>query len=256
MSRSINTGKTPNPAKRWFKWDSETKGFKFYDKDAEHPTDKTKKGANILVPLPFQFLVLDTLHTISGFSDAEGAGIYSNEIRDLKKQTLTVKIGKNVVASGLYEDLKGKVAGAKYAQAVYIGYFDAEKNLQIGNIKITGSALGSWIDFCKSHKPTEGAIKVVTSKFVEKNKKVNWNEPVFEAIAVKPPTEEKAIAADTILQAFLKEYFDNATLETTPVTHVDEVEAETKQPATDTLMDDSQNGPVTTAVTSTVDDDF
>lgn len=219
MSRSINTEKEPNPAKRWFQWDSDSKGFKYYDKEAPHPTDASKKGANIPVPLPFKFLVLDRLHTIAGFSDADKSSIYSNEVRDLKTQVLNVKIKKETVTSGLYEQIKGKPSGARYCQSVYIAYFDEKNELQLGNIKMVGSSLGSWIEFCKGKKITEGGIKVVSTKFVEKNKKINWNEPVFEAIKVKPETDAIAIALDTKLQSYLSEYFNNAKLETTEVTN-------------------------------------
>src|SRR3990172_6961119 len=159
MSRSINTERTPNPAKEFFQWDSDTKGFKYWDKEAEHKTDKTKKGANVLVPIPFNFLVLDTLHTITGFSDEKGFGIYSNEVRDLKKQRFVVKVGKETAIEGLYDDIKGKVVGSKYAASVYIAFFDTKdgvKSLAIGNLKLTGASLGPWIDFCKGKKITEG----------------------------------------------------------------------------------------------------
>ena len=204
-----------------------------------------------MIPLPLQFLVLDTLHKISGYSDADSAGIYSNEVRDLKKQPISVKIKKVEQIRGLYEDIKGKVTGSRYAQSVYIGYFDEKKELQIGNLELTGSSLGPWIEFCKKHKPTEGAIKVVTSNYVEKNKKVNWNEPVFEAIVVKPETDAKAVAADKILQEYLTAYFDNAKVETTPVT---DVAVETHPEITNT---EALFGKEPTAIShNVIDDDF
>ena len=252
MSRSNPNEQLINPAKRWLRWDSDNKCFKYFDKEAPHPTDPTKKGNNIMVQLPLQFLVLDTLHKISGFSDADSAGIYSNEVRDLKKQQISAKIKKVEQIKGLYEDIKGKVTGARYAQSVYIGYFDENKELQVGNIELTGSSLGPWIEFCKKHKPTEGAIKVVTTNYVEKNKKVNWNEPVFEAIVVKPETDAKAVAADKILQEYLTAYFDNAKVETTPVTEV-AVEHAPEMTNTEALFGSS--APVTTGG-NVIDDDF
>lgn len=230
MSRSVNTDRTPNPAKRFLKWDSDSKSFKYWDKELPHATDSSKKGANVLIPLPFQFLVLDTLHTITGFSDADQAGIYSNEIRDIKKQVLSVKIGKTEAIRGLYDDIKGKVSGANYAQSVYIAFFDKDsegkKSLVIGNLKLTGASLGPWIDFCKTHKPTEGAIKVVTTTPGKKGK-VTWDAPVFEAIAVKPETDTKAMELDGILQNYLKEYFDAAKVESSAAP-MEEVEGATK----------------------------
>ncbi len=252
MSRSIPDNRAVNPAKRWFQWDSESKSFKFYDKEALHPTDSTKKGANIFMPMPFKFLVLDTLHTIGGFSDADKSGVYSNEIRDIKKEVLNVRIKKDIIASGLYETVKGKISGGRYAQSVYIGYFDENKKLQLGNIKIEGASLGAWIEYCKKHKPTEGGIGVKDFLYVEKNKKVNWNQPVFEPIKVTPETDAAAMALDAELQEYLKAYFNNVVTESTPVTDIDTTES------TQTLAEMIPEGadPVITAQNSGLPSDF
>lgn len=232
MSRSINTERTPNPAKRFLQWDSDSKQFSYWDKELPNAANPEKKGAKVFIPLPFQFLVLDTLHTMSGFSDADSAGYYANEIRDTKKERISLKMKGKEVINGLYEDIKGKCNGSRYAQSVYIAFFDKDaagnKSLVIGNIKMEGASLGSWIDFCSGRKITEGAIKVATSKYVEKNKKVNWNEPVFEAINAKPETDAKAIELDGVLQAYLTEYFNAAKVETTPVSEMNVVDGANK----------------------------
>lgn len=236
MSRSASTDTTPNPSTRFFQWDSDNKCFKYYDKEAI--SENGKKGTNILVQLPFQFLVLDQLHTIKGFSDEEKAGIYSNEVRDLRTQVLKIKVGKHDALQGLYQDIKNKVVGSKYAASVYIAYFNDKKELSIGNISFVGSSLSAWIEFCKNNKPTEGAIKVAATKFIEKNKKVNWNEPVFTANTVKPETDAMAIELDKTLQIYLKEYFEYSK----PVTETASTETvikKTFQPETDFIMDNS-----------------
>lgn len=267
MSRSIDISRTPNPAKKFLQWDSDTHQFKYWDKELPNAKDSTKKGANVFIPLPFQFLVLDTLHTMSGFSDQDSAGYYANEVRDIKKERISLKMKGKEVINGLYEDIKGKANGSRYAQSVYIAFFEKDangnKNLVMGNIKMEGASLGAWIEFCKDRKVTEGAIKVANFKFVEKNKKVNWNEPVFEAIVVKPETDAKAMEMDGVLQAYLKEYF-NTPIATTPVDQIDVVEGTQKStysqeqisntPETDALMDDSQN--VFTEQSSVIDEDF
>ncbi len=260
MSRSIPDNRAVNPAKKWFAWDSDGKSFKFYDKEAPHPTDSTKKGANISVPLPFRFLVLDTLHTIGGFSDADSSGVYSNEVRDIKKEILNIRIKKNVVASGIYEQVKGKVIGARYAQSVYIGYFDENKELQLGNIKIEGASLGAWINYCKVNKPTEGGIGVKETLYFEKNKKVNWNEPIFEAIKVSSETDAKAMALDAVLQDYLKAYFNNVSSESTPVTDVNVSSEPTPEP-TKSIEEMIPEGPApvtaqNSGLPSDFDDDF
>jgi len=259
MSLSNPTERAINPAKKWFQWDSDSKGFKYYDKEAPHPTDAARKGANILVPLPFRFIVLDTLHTIGGFSDADSCGIYSNEIRDIKKENLSIRIKKAVVASGLYEAIKGKVTGSRYAQSLYIAYFDEKKELQIGNIKIEGSSLGPWIEFCKKNNPIGTVTSVSESRYFEKNKKVNWNEPVFASGKLSPETLAKAIELDKVLQSYLVAYFNHAKSETTPLSEVDTNTEHnlSSTSATEALMaEEPRITNVSTPAASSFDDDL
>ena len=43
MSRTVPTvDPIMNPCKRWFQWDSTTKSFKWYDKEAVNPKDSSK----------------------------------------------------------------------------------------------------------------------------------------------------------------------------------------------------------------------
>jgi hypothetical protein len=217
MSRSNPTADPIlNPSKRWFQWDSTTKSFKYYNKDLPHPTDPKKKGDNVSVPLPFQFMVLDVLTTVAGFSDEEQSSFYANEVRNYlgstKAEVLSVKLKGKEVAHGTWEQIKEKVEalGAKFANSIYIGYFDENKQLQLGNIKLYGAPIGAWIEksseLSKAGKKIEEcAFKVVTTKAGKKGSVV-WNEPVFEQIVTKSETDAKATELDKILQAFLEPY--------------------------------------------------
>ena len=51
--------KSKNPAKKFLSWKSEEKCFAYYDKD---------KKENILVPLPFKFVILEHYHTVKGWN--------------------------------------------------------------------------------------------------------------------------------------------------------------------------------------------
>lgn len=220
MSRSNPTADPIlNPSKRWFQWDSTTKQFKYYDKELPHPTDPKKKGANVNVSLPFQFMVLDVLTAVSGFSDEEQSSFYSNEVRNYlgstKKEILSVKLKGKEIAHGTWESIKDKVEalGAKFANSIYIGYFDENRQLQLGNIKLYGAPIGAWIETSSAiakagKKIEECAFKVVTTKAGKKGS-VTWNEPVFEQIVTKPETDAKAIEIDKMLQSYLTTYFAN-----------------------------------------------
>lgn len=197
MSRSNNT-EIINPAVRFFEWSGDEGLVKYYD--------KTKKE-NVKLGLPFQFLVLDVLSTISGFSDADQSGYWSNEVRDLKSEIFTVRNKKGKQFEGTYEQLpSANLTGAKYAQSVYIMFKDENGEAQIGNIKMMGSSLGAWIDFRKNAKVFEMAV-TITGTLEGKKGKTIYQMPVFAAS--EPTSNDNAIAIDLDkeLQSYLKSYF-------------------------------------------------
>jgi len=222
MSRSNPTAeKMSNPCKNWLTWDSTNKRFNKWDKEADNPESKTGKGKNIPYPLPFQFLVLDTLTTITGHNKASNKPIICNEVRvwqdskdgKEKAQEMVIRVNGAEMARGKYHDIVGKVQGAKFATSVYIAFFDSNKQLVLGNMKLDGSAVGAWIEksdeLKKQNKKIETcAFRVATTK-EGKNGNVTYNAPVFEEITVKPETDAKAVELDKLLQEYLQEYLTN-----------------------------------------------
>ncbi len=208
MSRSNpNDGaeKPQSPVKFFIDWDSDNKQFKYYDKETK---------TNVAIPLPFSFLVLDTLAAIKGWSNESDSGIWSNEIKNIKTDILTVMTKKGVEAKGTYEQIKGKVSGAKYCQSVYIA-FTHNKVLTIGNVQMKGAALGSWIEFCSPDKKSgntrpnllTGAVKVSSTE-QGKVGKITFNKPVFTYVKEVPEAVQKsAVGLDAEVQAYLSEYF-------------------------------------------------
>lgn len=198
MSRS-NNNEITNPAVRFFEWNGDKGHFKYYDKE-------NKK--QIEVALPFTFLVLDCLSTIAGFCESDNSGYWSNEVRDIKKETFTIRTKKGKAFEGNYDAVKAaSLTGAKYCQSVYIAFKENKDSpLQIGNVKMVGSSLGSWIEFRKKNKVMEGAITVKSCLEGKKGKTI-YQMPVFSKIVTSPETDEKAIALDKELQEYLKAYF-------------------------------------------------
>ena len=81
MTRSNETTtKTPNPATKFLEFKNGK--FSYYDKTSE---------ANVEVPLPLRFIVLDELATIKGWDSKTNSGIYSNEVHSTKATPLKVK---------------------------------------------------------------------------------------------------------------------------------------------------------------------
>ncbi|MES2395843.1 MAG: hypothetical protein V4549_07565 [Bacteroidota bacterium] len=267
MSRSNPTADPIlNPSKRWFQWDSTTKGFKYYDKDLPNPKDASKKGANVMVPIPFKFVVLDVLTTVGGFSDKAKGSFYGNEVRNFmgatKTEIMEVKLKGETVLKGSWDSIKqqAEAMDAKFANSIYIGYFDENKQMQLGNIKLFGSSIGAWIEVVNAvtksgKKISDCAFKVATTNPGKKGA-VEWNEPVFELITVKPETDAKAMELDTELQAFLKSYFSRtstgAPIGEEAASEIAAAEAYANSTATETI---EESAGVTMATSTVVEDE-
>lgn len=187
-----------NPAKRFLEWKSNDKCFSFYDKE---------KKENVLVELPFKFLVLDQLHTVSGWNDATSSGIYSNEVKFISKQVMTVKPFKgNEIAKGLYADIKEKVknAGGHYVKSIYIMLEDGT----LANIQLKGSAVQQWGEFTNKSLSRLPEEWVVVDKAVDGKKgAVKYTTPGFTFGGSL--SDKEAAQADLVfdeLETYLKAY--------------------------------------------------
>lgn len=241
MSRSNNT-EIQNPSTKWIQWSGSEGQLEVYNKETK---------VNDALPMPFHFLLLDELHTIKGFSESDNKGIYSNEIKDLKTQKLNVRIGKNTLEIGLYEDIKDavKVKGGKYAKSCYIAYVDNDKVMKIGNIMMTGSSLaggkykdankteievGGWMDFVSKNKNEiyKNSIVMELHEQVCVKGANKYRIPKFKLVPItKPETETKAQELDKELQEYLKVYFANqgqSNQSTEPHVEAEEQEQEEK----------------------------
>ena len=217
MSLSNPTAK--NPATRFLQWRGGAEAFKdektkktrheggrvtYYDKEANDG-----KGAEIEVALPFSFIVLDQLHTITGYSEPQRSGFWSNEVRDLKNETLTVKTKAGTVARGAYDAIKDQIKskGAKYAQSVYIAFKDESGELQIGNLKIAGAALTSWIEFQKKYDVSQCAIFITDEPKLAKKGTNYYFTPEFDGQNMSEATKKAAVKLDEEVQRYLNTYF-------------------------------------------------
>lgn len=172
--------------------------LRYYDKEQEE---------NIEVPLPFTFLFLDQLGTIKGWHDQSESGIYSNEVKRIDRDPLTVKaFNGGVLAEGLYSQIKDsvKAKGGKYVASVYIAFKD-EGELVIGNIGLKGAALSAWMDFTRQAGGRINEKAVVVKDFEEGQKgSITYRVPVFKLKETSEDTNQKAIELDKALQEYLE----------------------------------------------------
>ncbi len=207
MSRSNPTDNSPNPCVRWFDWDGENGNISYYDK-----VDKQ----DVTVPDGFRFILLDQTATVGGFHKSSKSGIFCNEVKDTRSDVLLVKARKGgVIAHGLYAAIKEKVAfeGGRFVSRCYIGFFQADKKLVLGNISFKGGALRAWMEFCKEHRAEVYKQAIQVKGYTEGTiGKVTFRNPVFHVVPLSEATEKEAVKLDAdVLQPYLKAYFARTT---------------------------------------------
>ena len=191
-----------NPATKFLDWKSNDKCFEYYDKERQE---------KVSVPLPFKFLVLDELHTIKGWNDASSSGIFSNEVKFISKEVMTVKPFKgNEIAKGLYKDIKEKIvaAGGHYVKSIYIMLEDGS----LANLQLKGSAVQKWGEFTQKTRNRLPDEWVQVTKAIEGKKgAVKFFTPDFSF--ERSITDAEAVQADdafNILETYLKTYLTKA----------------------------------------------
>lgn len=174
---------------------------RYYDKE---------NAENVNVPIPFEFIVLDQLGAVKGWSDADNSGFWSNQVRSSNKDPFTIHTTKGVKATGLWKEIKTipALAGAKFNASVYIAHKSGD-GLVMSNIVFQGAALNAWIDFIQANKGVmKGRGKVVLSGFSDGKKgSVSFKTPIFEVLPISANELSDATTLDLELQEYLKEYF-------------------------------------------------
>ncbi len=214
MSNRKQAFATPqsNPATKFIEWKSNDKCFSYFDKTIAESlkgsdAEVIKEKANVKIQLPFKFLVLDELHSVKGWNDATQSAIYSNEVKFISKEIMTVKPFKgNEIAKGLYKDIKEKIvaAGGHYVKSIYIMLEDGS----LANLQLKGSSVQAWGEFTqktRSRLPEEWVI-VKTAKDGKKGA-VKFSMPEFSfERSLSYAENEQADACFDVLEAYLKAY--------------------------------------------------
>ncbi len=176
-----------NPCKKYMEWKSNDKKFSYYDKE---------QSKNILVDLPLKFVTLFEFHGVRGWNDASESGIYSNEVKYIGKEELSVKSFKGgAIATGLYKDIKSKVqgAGGNYCKILYVMF----ESKEIACIMLKGSAVKEWGDFTQKNRmrlPDEWVL-ISGAKDMKKGS-VKYSVPTFEFD--KQLSDDEVLIADDV----------------------------------------------------------
>lgn len=187
-----------NPARYFMSWSGSRGQLEHYDKE---------KKVNIPVKFPFEFSVIDHLSTVTGYSEQEKSGFWSNEVRSTTKETLTVRTKNGIQAQGIYADIKDtiKSKGAKYAQSVYIVHQVAGEYV-LSNLQISGAALSPWIELSNMHKVEDSGKVILVDKQEDKKGSNTYFVPIFDYDASTAEQDDAAFKADKELQIYLNHY--------------------------------------------------
>lgn len=191
-----------NPATKFIEWKSNDKAFSYYDKE---------KQENVLISLPFKFLTLDELHTIKGWNDATQSAIFSNEVKYISKDIMTVKPFKgNEIAKGIYKDIKDKIvaAGGHYTKSIYIMLEDGT----LANLQLKGSAVQAWGEFTQKTRSrlADEWVSVKTTKDGKKGA-VKFSVPEFTFdVSLTDEQNNQADEVFNVLESYLKTYLVKA----------------------------------------------
>jgi len=193
ISHQQESNKSSNPTTKYLEWKSNDKSFSFYDKS---------KGENVKVELPFKFVFLQHYHTVKGWSDASGSGIYSNEVYFIGSEPMSVKSFKGgVIAEGLYKDIKPSItnAGGKYHRSVYVMLEDGS----LANISFKGAVVREWSIFMENNANSCDVKWVEVNTATEQKKgSVKYTTPDFTLGA--SISKADSVKADKVAGEFQK----------------------------------------------------
>lgn len=210
ISHQQESNKSSNPTTKYLEWKSNDKSFSYYDKS---------KGENVKVELPFKFVFLQHYHTVKGWSDASGSGIYSNEVYFIGSEPMAVKSFKGgVIAEGLYKDIKPTItnAGGKYHRSVYVMLEDGS----LANISFKGAVVREWSIFMENNA-NNCDVKWVEVNTANEQKKgsVKYTTPDFtlgESISKADATKADKVAGE--FQEYISSYLKkDEVIESDPV---------------------------------------
>lgn len=132
MSRHDESiGRMPNPSQFYLEWNSELSSFCYYSSDEQK---------RIPFELPFRFLALKFMNTITGYNEDLRKGIYSNEVSDTRMEHFRVFYRDgSTITTGLYSYIKDEVnaVGGRFTKSIYAM---TPKGILI-NIKLTGTQM-------------------------------------------------------------------------------------------------------------------
>lgn len=216
-----------SPVQKYLKWKGSEGKLIYWDKDNE-------KEVEIVDP---EFIVLDELSTIRGYSEEYEKPIYANEVRSLRTEKLFVTAGGKEIVHGVYDEIKDtiKAKGGRFAKNCYI-LLKTKDGWEFDAVTWIGASVGAWFD--KEVNTNVNAVKI-TGKKEEKKGATKFFIPLFEEVSIDKDDMVYAIEQNQKLQEYLKTRHNEKVEEDKPMPQSDAL-----WPHRDVAPEDIEDTPI------------
>ena len=205
MSRTsqTNSNRVPSPIRYYVSFSGEKGTFSYWDSANKERVDL---GSEV------EFVVMDTRSAITGWNDAANAKIFSNRVKSVVNEELTVRCDKQTLAKGLYSAIKGDIvnAGGKFCTEVF-ALMKINGEFAPVQLDLSGASLGCWMAFVEGLGGSWAIYKdLITTKLGEQKKKgrVTFFEVAF---GTAPLSEDANELANAFNDDKLQPYLNNST---------------------------------------------
>ena len=200
MSRTsqTNSNRVPSPVKFYINFNQDGE-FVYYDAEKK---ERVSLGSDL------DFLVMDTRSAVGGFNKALDARIYSNMVKSVVTEEVTVKCGKETIDKGIWAEIKDRVKakGAKFCTKVF-ALAKINGTLEPVELDFMGSAIGDWMSFIEELGGKWATYSSTISATKGEERKSGKNIYYGVAFSLKPldPADNDAANAfnDDKLQPYL-----------------------------------------------------
>lgn len=131
-----DSNKIKSPLKYYVRYAAEKGQFEYWDGEKAVHFDE------------LEMVLLDDRKCITGYNEKRKTRITSNRVQSTAKETLRVRCGEEILAEGLYNDIKDKivVSGGKFTNEIF-AMVKIGGEFVPASIQFAGVANGCWIDF-------------------------------------------------------------------------------------------------------------
>ena len=190
-----NESRTKSPVKYYVSFSGETGAFTYWD------------GEKNVQLEDLDLIMLDTRASISGWSDANNARIFSGYFRSTKDK-VAVRCGNKDLMEGSYavDKEKIKAAGGKFQTNVF-ALADINGDWTLVNLQMSSSSLMAWTSFVDENKlgTIYKSLIRVSKGPQEKKGRVLFFKPSF---ALEALPDDLATTADNVYKNTLKPYLE------------------------------------------------